>query len=84
MSFPERPEDSPEGFIDGFLRISGPAWVVYIVYRIISTGWFDKAMKRAKMNYPVILKSSIIFFTTLLITYFTASFRTRVFVQSVV
>lgn len=84
MSFPERPEDSPEGFIDGLFRISGPAWVVYIVYRIISADWFDKAMKRAKMNYPVILKSSIIFFTTLLITYFTASFRTRVFVQSVV
>ena len=84
MTFPERPEDTPETFIDSFLRISGPAWVVYIIYRIISTDWFEKAMRKANFNHPVILKSSIMFFSTLLITYFTASFRTRVFVQSVV
>lgn len=84
MTFPERPEDTPEGFIDSFLRISGPAWVVYIVYRIISTEWFDRSMRKSGFNYPVILKSSVMFFSTLLITYFTASFRTRVFVQSVV
>lgn len=84
MTFPERPEDAPEGFIDSFLRISGPAWVVYLVYRIISTDWFDRSMKKSGFNHPVILKSSVMFFSTLLITYFTASFKTRVFVQSVV
>jgi hypothetical protein len=84
MTFPERPEDTPEGFIDSFLRISGPAWVVYLVFRIISTDWFERSMKKSGFNHPVILKSSIMFFSTLLVTYFTASFRTRVFVQSVV
>lgn len=84
MTFPNRPEDTPEGIIDSFIRISGPAWVIYIVYRIISTGWFDNMLKRAKLDSPIIVKSSVIFFAALLVTYFTASSKTRVFIQSVV
>lgn len=82
-SFPLRPADVPEGILDTFLRVSGPAWVVYLIYRLLNSKFIEKIITRGDIRNSSAIRGGVIFFGALLITYFTASFKTRVYKQSV-
>lgn len=83
-TFPLRPEQNPEGFLESFLRTSAVAWVVYAVYRFISTERMGELFTRAGFTNLVNVRSAILFSITLVAAYFTGSFRTVVYRQSVV
>lgn len=82
-TFPYRPEDTTEGFLESFLRTSGIAWFVYISYRLFESQWFENIVVRGKIKNPIPLKASALFFITILATYFTNSSKTRVYRQSI-
>ena len=82
-SFPLRPEDTNEGFFEAFLRTSGVAWAVYVIYRIFESKWFTSVMVFGNIKNSVPIKASILFFITVLATYFTNSSKTRVYRQSI-
>jgi hypothetical protein len=81
-SFPFRPEETSEGFFESFIRISAVAWIVYITYRIIESDWV-RMMMRGNVKISTPLKASILFSVTIISSYFTAGFRTRVYRQSI-
>jgi hypothetical protein len=82
-SFPLRPEDTKEGFFEAFLRTSGVAWAVYIIYRIFESNWFGTIMVLGNIRNSIPIKASLLFFITVLATYFTNSSKTRVYRQSI-
>lgn len=81
--FPFRPEETVEGFWESFVRISAVAWIVYIVFRILNTEWFQDMVGRGGIQNFIPLKASILFAVTIITNYFTASFKTVVYRQSI-
>lgn len=81
--FPYRPEDSPENFWDLFLRTSSIAWIVYLTYRIFESDLFTNSQIGGNIKNSIPLKGSLLFFITILATYFTNSSKTRVYRQSI-
>lgn len=81
--FPFRPEETVEGGWETFVRVSAVAWVVYIVFRILNTTWFEDMVGRGGVQNHVPLKASILFTITIITNYFTAGFRTMVYRQSI-
>jgi len=82
-AFPFRPEDSQDGFIELFLRTSGVAWLVWITYRLFESQWFAQTAMFGRLQNSIALKGSILFFITVLATFFTNSSKTRVYRQSI-
>lgn len=81
--FPFRPEETVEGFWESFVRISAIAWIVYITFRILNTEWFTSMVQNGGIKNHIPLKASILFAVTIISNYFAASFRTKIYRQSI-
>jgi cytochrome c oxidase assembly factor CtaG len=81
--FPFRPEETTEGFWEGFVRISAVAWIVYLSYRIIDSEWLMEVVSKANIRISTPIKASILFGITVIASYFTAGFKTVVYRQSI-
>lgn len=82
-SFPFRPEETTEGFWEGFVRISAVAWVVYLSYRILNSDWLMEVISKGDVHISTPIKASILFGVTVIASYFTAGFKTVVYRQSI-
>jgi len=82
-TFPFRPEDSTENFFDLFIRTSAIAWIVWLSYRFFESGTVKEVIAKGGIMNSVPIKASLLFFITVLATYFTNSSKTRVYRQSI-
>lgn len=82
-TFPYRPEEPAEDFFTLFVRTSAIAWLVWISYRLFESEALRGIIANGGIRNSVPIKASILFFITVLATYFTNSSKTRVYRQSV-
>jgi hypothetical protein len=82
-NFPYRPEEPSENFFEVFLRTSSIAWIVWISYRFFESTAVDGIIARGGIINSIPIKGSLLFFITILATYFTNSSKTRVYRQSI-
>lgn len=82
-NFPYRPEKTSENFFEVFLRTSSIAWVVWIAYRVFESAAVSGVIAKGGILNSVPIKGSLLFFITILATYFTNSSKTRVYRQSI-
>jgi len=82
-TFPQRPEETQEGFFELFLRTSGIAWFVWLTYRLFESQWFNNSVRFGSMQNSIAVKGSLLFFITVLATFFTNSSKTKVYRQSI-
>ena len=82
-SFPNRPEEPTENFFDTFIRTSSIAWIVWLSYRIFESAALRGIIANGGILNSVPIKGSLLFFITILATYFTNSSKTRVYRQSI-
>jgi hypothetical protein len=81
--FPYRPEEARESVLELFIRTSAVAWLVWLSYRLLESDMFKRSITGGGIMNSVPIKGSVLFFITVLVTYFTSSSKTRVYRQSI-
>jgi acyl-coenzyme A synthetase/AMP-(fatty) acid ligase len=82
-SFPYRPEESKDSPVELFVRTSAIAWIVWLSYRLLESQAFGASILGCQIRNSIPIKGSVLFFITVLATYFTNSSKTRVYRQSI-
>jgi hypothetical protein len=82
-SFPYRPEEKKDSPLELFIRTSAIAWIVWLSYRLLESQTFGMSIAGGQIKNSVPIKGSVLFFITILATYFTSSSKTRIYRQSI-